>query len=60
VSKQKHDLARIKKTKTSGHPPRNKTEKRKERSKRIAENYDRAETRFQEVEKARRVKDEST
>jgi hypothetical protein len=56
LSKQKHDLGRIKKTKPCVHPAKNRSERRKARSERITANYDRAEKHFHDTEQKRREK----
>jgi hypothetical protein len=57
LSKQKHDLGRIKKSKPCIHPAKNRSEKRKARSERITANYDRAEKHFMQTEQLRREKE---
>ena len=52
--KQKHDLGRIKRSATTGHPPKSKAEKRKEKARRVAANYARVEARFQQQERERK------
>lgn len=57
MSKQKHDLGRIKKASPKTRPAKPKSEKKKARAERIADAYARAEIRFQQLEQARRERD---
>jgi hypothetical protein len=56
MSRQKHDLGRIKKTQAPAHNAKARAEKKKERSQRVSDAYARAEAEFQRLQNASRDK----